>query len=265
MNLCAQDAITLERRLGRSDVVEVWFATLDGFGDCVVKFPTVRWSGHSGAARLIERESKYLRRAAHAGVVDIIDLLPMQTGPGLVMEHLPGGDLVALAGSHPMHWAGLVRDVVRALVYAHSRGLVHGDIKPRNVLLDAGGRARLIDFGLACDVGSIRRAGGGTPAYQRAAQCPDAPVDTADDIHALAVMTYELLCGRLPYGVNPDRRALETPPVPSLDICPNYADESTLVELATLIDLLLTSKTEACNQPLDALDALLAAIIVAHD
>ena len=264
MSLRADGAITLERRLGRSDVVEVWSATLAGLGRCVVKFPTARWSGHDGAARLIERESAFLHRAAHAGVVEALDVVPMQTGPGLVMEYLPGGDLVALAGSHPKHWAGLARDVVRSLAHVHGCGIVHGDVKPRNVLLDAGGRAKLIDFGLARDAGSTSRAGGGTPAYQCAAQWQGAPADPAHDIHALAVMTYELLCGRLPFGPTPDARALETPPVPPLEVHPAYVCEPVLVELAARIEMLLTASADVRDRPLDALEALLEAIIAAH-
>ncbi len=261
----ASDPITLERRLGRPGIVEVWSAKLEGRGPCVVKFPSARWSGHAGAVRLVERESEYLHRAAHAGVVEAIDVVSMRTGPGLVLEFLAGGDLVALAGSHPQHWAGLVRDVVRALAHVHSLGIVHGDVKPRNVLLDAGGRAKLIDFGLAQDVGSERRAGGGTPAYQRAAQYRGVGARAADDVYALAVMIYELWCGRLPFGLDPDARALEKPPVSPLLTCPAHADEPMLVDLGAFIERALTPAAAGRERPLDALDTLLTAIMTAYD
>ena len=260
----ADREISLQRRLGGSSVVDVWCATIDDSDLCVVKLPAERWSGHGGAARLVEREAAFLRRAAHAGVVQSVALLPMETGPGLVTEFLPGGDLVSLAGSHPRHWAGFVRDVVRALAHVHGRGIVHGDVKPRNVLVDDDGRARLIDFGIACEVGATRRAGGGTAAYRNAAQRRGAPAGTGDDIHALAVMIYELLCGRLPFGLDPDARVLETPLVPPLQNCPAYTDEPVLLELAALVELLLTG-AEARDRSLDALDALLTAIIAAQD
>lgn len=264
MSSRTNEPIMLERRLGQSGVVEVWSATLAGFGSCAVKFPAARWSGHDGAARLIVREFEFLQRAAHINVVRAIDLLPMRAGPALVMEYLSGGDLVALAGSHPKHWAGFVRDVARALAHVHDRGIVHGDVKPRNVLLDGSGGAKLVDFGIAADVGAMRRAGG-TPAYQRASQFPHGTVDVRDDVYALAVMAYELLCGQLPYGLSPDGRALETPPVPPLEIHPAYADVPTLAELAALIEVLLSATAEGLDRPLDALDALLAAIIAEHD
>ena len=260
----ASDSVTLERRLGQADAVEVWLATLAGFGTVAIKFPAVRWSGHEGATRLIEREFEFLQRAAHAGVVPAIDLLPWSSGRALVMDYLPGGDLVALAGSHPRYWAGFVRDVSRALAHVHARGIVHGDVKPRNVLLDGNGGAKLIDFGVAADVGDVRHSSG-TPAYRRAATVSNGRAEFADDFYAFAAMIYELLCGRLPFGRSPDERTAATPPVPVLEIQPAYSHELNIVQLAGLVEALLSAENEAPDRPLDALDALLAAIIAEPD
>ncbi|NIW24826.1 MAG: hypothetical protein GWN29_09815 [Gammaproteobacteria bacterium] len=90
-------------------------------------------------------------------------------------------------------------------------------------------------------------------------------MDVGDDVFALAVTTYELLCGQLPFGRSPDDRVLETPPTPVLEIQPAYSDELKVVELAAFIDLLLAGNADVDDRPLDALDALLAAIIAGHD
>jgi len=265
MNSRGANAIALERNLSRSDVVEVWSADVEGIGRCAVKFPAARWLTHRGAARLIERESDYLERVAHAGVVEVIALSAMRTGPCLIMEYLPGGDLVALAGSHPRHWLSAIRDVVRALAHVHASGVVHGDVKPRNVLLDAAGHAKLIDFGLALETGRKKRAGGGTPAYQCSARRRGAEADPTDDIHALAVMAYEMLCGRLPFGVEPDSDSSDTPPVSPLEIRPIYAHEAALVELAALVETLLMAADAGAKPSLGALDARLGAIIATQE
>src|SRR5262249_20221640 len=116
----------------------------------------------------------------------------------LALEYLPGGDLVALAGAHPRHWLWAARDVHAALEHVHACGYAHRDVKARNVLFDADGRARLIDFASALPLGARATNGGTTAAHRSAART--ATVSSADDTYAFAVLLYELVAGRLPYG-----------------------------------------------------------------
>ena len=109
----------------------------------------------------------------------------------------------------------VLRDVARALAYAHAQGVVHRDIKPENILL-SGGTAVVTDFGIAKALSasrtregnvsegngaSLTQAGGsiGTPAYMAPEQAVGAEVDQRADIYAWGVLAYELLTGRLPY------------------------------------------------------------------
>src|SRR5207249_111585 len=104
----------------------------------------------------------------------------------------------------------VLRDVARALAYAHERGIVHRDIKPDNVLL-SGGAAVVTDFGIAKAISASRTASGdatltqlgtsiGTPAYispEQAAGDPD--IDHRADIYSFACMAYEMLTGQPPF------------------------------------------------------------------
>src|SRR5678809_1546038 len=100
-----------------------------------------------------------------------------------------------------------IKDVSKALSYAHQRGVVHRDIKPDNVLI-SGGTAVVTDFGIAKAISVARTGSGaatltqvgtsiGTPAYMAPEQAAgDANIDHRADIYALGAMSYELLCGQ---------------------------------------------------------------------
>ena len=101
----------------------------------------------------------------------------------------------------------VLRDVACALAYAHERGVVHRDIKPDNILLDAdGGRAMVTDFGIAraIEAGSRLTVTGiavGTPAYMSPEQAMgEREVDGRSDIYSLGVLGYQMLTGRLPFS-----------------------------------------------------------------
>ena len=208
------NGVQIDARLGRGGMSEVWRATTAAGATVALKIPRSDLRARSAASELIRREFRILESLSHAHVLKSLHLIAVQEMPGLITEYLEGGDLVPLLGTHPRHWARAARDVALALVYVHERGKVHRDVKARNVLFSGTGDARLVDFALAADAGGEAPRGGGTAAYARLAQRQGALPEVADDVHALAVLLYELLAGRLPFGVNPPLDGLQAEPSP---------------------------------------------------
>src|SRR5262249_44414057 len=106
-----------------------------------------------GATRpALLHEGRLLARCDHPNLVRVVDLGVHQGRPFVVMEYVPGLTLQQFAlqgGPGPREAARLVAELAGAVAYLHAQGIVHQDIKPRNVLIDERGRPRLIDFGLA--------------------------------------------------------------------------------------------------------------------
>jgi Protein kinase domain len=161
----------------------------------------------SGAERFA-REAAGLARLRHPGVVGLLDAGVARGFPYLAMELVEGGSLEDLErfGASPTRAAQLIRDVALALAHAHAQGVLHRDVKPANILLDALGRPRLADFGLARLVerdSSLTVSGAmlGTPAFSAPEQLRGdrGAVDARSDVYALGATLYSLLTGRPPH------------------------------------------------------------------
>src|SRR5690606_16918925 len=175
-------------------------------------------SGH-GRAELrarFEREAKVLAALSHPNIVSLVDYGVEDGRAYLVMELLKGRTVGELLDEvdvlEPRRALHIVRQVVRALAYAHGEGLLHRDLKPDNVFLqalpDTPDHVRLLDFGFAKFVGDDGRDGPpltqagtvfGTPRYMAPEQLTGANVDGRADLYAVAVILYEMLSGRRPF------------------------------------------------------------------
>ncbi|MGB8168248.1 MAG: bifunctional serine/threonine-protein kinase/formylglycine-generating enzyme family protein [Chthoniobacteraceae bacterium] len=179
-------------------------------------------------AERFRREATALARLTHPHIVAVHDFGQADDGHFfIVMEYVDGTDLARRlqAGKLPPAEAlAVVRQVCAALEFAHARGVVHRDIKPGNILLDATGCVKVTDFGIARLAGEepcapLTSSGVllGTPDYVAPEQTqPAAVVDHRADIFSVGVMLYELLTGQLPRGVfrplaqlAPDARAFD--------------------------------------------------------
>ncbi|HKY32252.1 MAG TPA: serine/threonine-protein kinase [Candidatus Polarisedimenticolia bacterium] len=203
---------SLEQPIGRGSMGEVWRGRDPRIGRAVaVKLLTVP-PGLDTAGRL-EWEGRFLREAqaagrlSHPGIVAVHDMGRAADGrPFIVMELVAGRSLEAALrqdGKRPvkdvLEWGA---QVAEALDAAHRRGVVHRDIKPANILVDADGRARIADFGIArLPDSEMTREGSflGSPAYASPEQVRGLPVDGRSDLFSLASSLYSLLAGVKPF------------------------------------------------------------------
>jgi len=157
------------------------------------------------------REARATARCEHENIVIIHEADEHEGTPYMVLEHLEGSNLRAVAGGRrlaPGRAVELVVPVVRALARAHERNIVHRDLKPENVFVTSAGAVKVLDFGIAAllagaDRRSTGRAGtpfrlGGTMAYMAVEQFEAGGADHRSDLWAVGIILYELLTGHHP-------------------------------------------------------------------
>jgi serine/threonine-protein kinase len=214
------DGYTLERELGGGGMSRVFVARENALGrEVVVKVIAPELAEGVSAERFV-REIATAARLQQANIVPVLTAgtsggLPYYTMPFVKGESLRA--LMARGTTMSLHdRLNVLRDVARALVYAHGEGVIHRDIKPDNILL-SGGAAVVIDFGIAkaisaartqdsaaprADDGTLTQVGSsiGTPAYMAPEQAVGESVDHRADLYAWGVVAYELLAGQHPFA-----------------------------------------------------------------
>jgi serine/threonine-protein kinase len=214
---------TIERELGGGGMSRVFLAREVGLNrDVVIKvLPDDVAAGVS-----FERFSREIQLAASLSQANIVPLLTAGSADGVpyfTMPFVEGESLRTRLGTPPAltiaDCVGILRDVARALSYAHARGVVHRDIKPDNVLLSHG-TAVVTDFGIAKALSAARTMGGGatltqsgmaigTPAYMAPEQIAgDSDIDGRADLYAWGCLAYELLSGAPPFVRDSTQRVL---------------------------------------------------------
>jgi predicted Ser/Thr protein kinase len=224
----------LLRKLGEGGMGAVYLAEDATLGRRVaIKLISDRMA-HDGAARArLLREARAMASAEHPHLVRVYSYGESAGHVHIVMEYVEGESLaerLRRVGKLGVEEALLIaRQVAEALESASERGIVHRDVKPANVLLDARDHVRVADFGLAkpveasADEPPLTQAGliVGTPRYLSPEQARGEEVDFRSDIYSLGILLYEMLAGEPPFrGPTPVAvltQHLDTPPPPLLE------------------------------------------------
>src|SRR5438067_3469409 len=198
------------QRIGHGGMGDIYRATDTTLGRAVaVKILAERYSQDESIRRRFMREALAAARlSGESNTVTIYDVGEWNERPFIVMEYLGGGSiddrLRAQGRVEPGQALAWLEDAAAALDAAHRHGVVHRDVKPANLLLDRAGVVHVGDFGVASAAGmaslTITGTVVGTAGYLSPEQAQGERATPASDIYALAVVAYELLSGRRPFG-----------------------------------------------------------------
>jgi serine/threonine-protein kinase len=184
--------------LARDDTLERWVA---------VKVMHREMSDQPDQIERFRREARTVAQLSHPNVVAVIDAGEDGGYPYIVLEYVEGETLkqrIDRLGRLPVDEAAAYAiEIGRGLAAAHAHRMVHRDVKPQNVLIDAEGRAKVTDFGIArtLEADGLTKTGRvlGTTDYVAPEQAMGQGVDSRSDIYSLGVLLYEMLTGDVPF------------------------------------------------------------------
>ncbi len=152
-------------------------------------------------------ELKLARKIRHKNVCGMFDIGEAEGAHFITMEYVPGEDLKTMIRMSTGLTVGTVlsigKQVCQGLAEAHRLGVVHRDLKPQNIIIDRGGNAKIMDFGIARSIREKGITGAGvmigTPEYMSPEQTEAKDVDQRSDIYSLGIILYEMATGRVPF------------------------------------------------------------------
>jgi serine/threonine protein kinase len=224
----------LESKLGEGGMAEVWKARHKLLGTHVaIKFLTNQLACMADVEERFLSEGKRQANLAHPNIVSAFDFLQIDGRSYLIMKFVEGEGLdelmFRLQSPVPLPQSlSIATDVLHGLGYAHSKYVIHRDIKPSNILVETGGRALIMDFGVAMVMGEKRvtRVGVavGTPYYMSPEQIlGNRQIDGRTDIYSFGCVLYQMLTGKAPFEVEDgegdteyaiQEKHVKQPPVP---------------------------------------------------
>jgi len=225
------DRYEIHQRLARGGMAQVYLArdrSLDR--PVAVKELAPEFAVDQTFVERFRREAQAAANLSHPNIVGVYDWGTQDGTYFIVMEYIEGPSLSQVIRHdgplHPRRAAEIASEVAAALGFAHSRGLVHRDVKPGNVLLTGTGQSKVTDFGIARALSSgddeLTQAGSvmGTATYFSPEQAQGLPVDPRSDLYSLGVVLFEMITGRPPFsGETPlaisYKHVQDRPPLPT--------------------------------------------------
>lgn len=210
--LCSRK-ITAEKNIGRYRITDVlaeggWSIVYKGFHSVLNLPVAVKMLKHSMALdsdffETFQKEAKTIAALNHDNIVRVYDIEQSYRTVFIIMEYLSGITLRDIIDSgHRLtleRITRLVAQVCKGLQYAHHHGVVHQDVKPGNIFIQDGDKAKIVDFGLATPIGGCSDDMPGSPHYMAPEQIEGDPVDARTDIYSLGITAYEMATGVRPY------------------------------------------------------------------
>ena len=196
-----------------------------------VAFKILDASADGEAIQRFYLEAQAMKELDHQNIVHVFDFGKQDNQLFIAMTYVQGyslSDVLQKQSKLPFDAIELIiRQIARGLLYAHSKGIVHRDVKPSNIMLTRDNRVYVMDFGISyiqeMEKDRLTKTGMtmGTPEYMSPEQCHGDNVTIQSDIYSMGVILFEMTCGRLPFeGNRPVEIALkhvqEQPPAPEL-------------------------------------------------
>ena len=199
----------IKHQLGRGGMAFVYLAIQESFGrEVALKILAPDHARDKEFSERFLREARIISQLIHPNIVTVYDVGIHEGNHYLSMEYIRGRDLQEACRSlSKRQIINIIRDVAKALEYAHQQGYVHRDVKPENIMLHDDGRVLLMDFGIArgsdttLNMTKTGRAIG-TPYYMSPEQTKGQPVDHRSDIYSLGIVLYQMLTGYVPYDAD---------------------------------------------------------------
>jgi serine/threonine-protein kinase len=195
-------------RIGSGGMADVYLCDDQHLGRPVaLKVMHERFSQDADFVKRFEREAQAAAGLQHKNVVNVFDRGQVGNTYYIAMEYLQGRSLKdvinAMGALEPKLATHICLQILAAAKFAHSKGIVHRDIKPQNVMIDDEWNVKVTDFGIAHNpvAGDITQTGQmvGTAQYISPEQAQGKPISSASDLYSIGVVLYEMLTGKVPF------------------------------------------------------------------